>query len=447
MAFHGTLWDRLGLSGTDNMNIFGSPDPVTEQLVVDYTQPNMVNPLQAFEASRDFSMTDPGAMVGGLRMDDPRTDPAVTIAPTPADREMKPIIDAQTMKRVLAGEISLADAVSPMPKMIKTPKVKRVSEMRGDKEDPSYWDRFKKGASDYFGDEENMANLAMGFNTMRLNPDQQLAASLSKRAQSARKAKSSKLSREAIVASLVKIGRTDLAKLVAEGSLDPKDAINAAIKKTKPSALSEKIELYEKDPEAFKALREAGVLGGATTNVNLGGNAYDKEAGSSFAKQDALVVELAAKAPGIVKKAKDVQVLLSSGAINTGWLSELKQGVDKVAASLGGKEALLSLSNTELLTALTGSDVFPMIKQLGIGARGLDTPAEREFLLAVMVGTATMTTNTLYEMAQRRIDMAEMNMSKYNSALSSGQLDDFQRVRKYNLQPVNIGGIVKWSDM
>jgi len=84
---------------------------------------------------------------------------------------------------------------------------------------------------------------------------------------------------------------------------------------------------------------------------------------------------------------------------------------------------------------------------LGIGARGLDTPAEREFLLAVMVGTATMTTNTLYEMAQRRIDMAEMNMSKYNSALSSGQLDDFQRVRKYNLQPVNIGGIVKWSDM
>ncbi len=50
-------------------------------------------------------------------------------------------------------------------------------------------------------------------------------------------------------------------------------------------------------------------------------------------------------------------------------------------------------------------------------------------------------------MAQRRIDMAEMNMSKYNSALSSGQLDDFQRVRKYNLQPVNIGGIVKWSDM
>jgi len=40
-----------------------------------------------------------------------------------------------------------------------------------------------------------------------------------------------------------------------------------------------------------------------------------------------------------------------------------------------------------------------------------------------------------------------MNMSKYNSALSSGQLDDFQRVRKYNLQPVNIGGIVKWSDM
>ena len=30
MALHGTLWDRLGLSGADNMEAFGSPDPLAE---------------------------------------------------------------------------------------------------------------------------------------------------------------------------------------------------------------------------------------------------------------------------------------------------------------------------------------------------------------------------------------------------------------------------------
>ena len=110
MAFHGTLWDRLGLSGADNMEAFGSPDPLAEQLVV----------------------SDPGAMVGGLRMDDPRTDPAVTIAETKAP-ETKPLIDALTMKRVLSGEITLAEAALPGRQLMKTPKVRRVSEMRGTK--------------------------------------------------------------------------------------------------------------------------------------------------------------------------------------------------------------------------------------------------------------------------------------------------------------------------
>lgn len=33
-----------------------------------------------------------------------------------------------------------------------------------------------------------------------------------------------------------------------------------------------------------------------------------------------------------------------------------------------------------------GADVFAMLKPLGIGARGLDTPAERKFLQEVLTG-------------------------------------------------------------
>jgi hypothetical protein len=38
------------------------------------------------------------------------------------------------------------------------------------------------------------------------------------------------------------------------------------------------------------------------------------------------------------------------------------------------------ISDIEEQDRLVGSEAFPLIKALGIGARGLDTPAEREFL-------------------------------------------------------------------
>ena len=42
------------------------------------------------------------------------------------------------------------------------------------------------------------------------------------------------------------------------------------------------------------------------------------------------------------------------------------------------------LENTELLNAEMRAGVFRAINDLGIGARGIDTPAERNFLIAVL---------------------------------------------------------------
>jgi len=50
-------------------------------------------------------------------------------------------------------------------------------------------------------------------------------------------------------------------------------------------------------------------------------------------------------------------------------------------------------------------------------------------------------------MTQRRIDMAERNIGIYNSHLSEGKLDKYQKNRGYNFQPIKSSGVMQWSDM
>jgi hypothetical protein len=96
-----------------------------------------------------------------------------------------------------------------------------------------------------------------------------------------------------------------------------------------------------------------------------------------------------------------------------------------------------TVSDTELLDTMLGSDVFPMIKALGIGARGLDTPAEREFLRKVMTGTITMNKETLVKMTKIRRDIAARAIEKWNKRIDTGELDkyfEFTQAPKQKLQ-------------
>jgi hypothetical protein len=65
---------------------------------------------------------------------------------------------------------------------------------------------------DYFGDEGNMLRLAMAFNTMRLNPDQQLAAYAAKRLETLQKGKVAVGGARAIAQQLYKMGYKDYAE-------------------------------------------------------------------------------------------------------------------------------------------------------------------------------------------------------------------------------------------
>ena len=74
------------------------------------------------------------------------------------------------------------------------------------------------------------------------------------------------------------------------------------------------------------------------------------------------------------------------------------------------------LSNTENLNAMLQMDVFRAIKELGIGARGLDTPAERDFLMQVMTGNAAQSRAGLIALTKRRRDKAKGKVDLFNQA-------------------------------
>ncbi len=78
------------------------------------------------------------------------------------------------------------------------------------------------------------------------------------------------------------------------------------------------------------------------------------------------------------------------------------------------------LANTENLNALLQMDVFRAIKDLGIGARGLDTPAERDFLIKVMTGNATVSRNALIQLTNRRRDKAKKKVDLFNQSEANG---------------------------
>jgi len=127
-------------------------------------------------------------------------------------------------------------------------------------EEPGFMD----SVGNFFNDPEKMARLTIGLNSMRLNPDANLAKSMQSRIDKIQKNKGSTKTAQALRA----MGREDLAKMVESGQIDAKTAVSLAYEKK--SALQEKMDLYNKDPELFAKMVEEGVIGGGGVTVNTG---------------------------------------------------------------------------------------------------------------------------------------------------------------------------------
>lgn len=144
-----------------------------------------------------------------------------------------------------------------------------------------------------------------------------------------------------------------------------------------------------------------------------------------FEKDDELYTGAQASVGNLMKLDQALGII-EKGDINTGLGSDIASNFNRLKAKfLGDERAGSIVAQNEYLDSLLGSDVFTAIGALGIGARGLDTPAERDFLIQVMTGSRKLDAEALKAMTQFRQIREIKMMESYNEAVKSGAMDEY----------------------
>jgi hypothetical protein len=161
------------------------------------------------------------------------------------------------------------------------------------------------------------------------------------------------------------------------------------------------------------------------TNITVpGANALMTAVGKAEGEKITSIVEDAGKAEQAIEKLDRVMDILDEGNINTGIGASIFTDIDRLRSKfLADVKAGARVTNDQVIDAFLGSDVFPLIGELGIGARGIDTPAERDFLISVFTGKRELNVEAIKRMTQYRREAAERRINTYNKELESGRLD------------------------
>jgi hypothetical protein len=176
------------------------------------------------------------------------------------------------------------------------------------------------------------------------------------------------------------------------------------------------------DPEL--AAQRVRLAGAATPKPPVEETEYSKVVGKASGERDVASFDAANNAADAISRDYEVLNILDSGQPITGSAAELQLSVEKLKSAVSGRKNK-AVEDTELLESLLGSDVFAQIQALGVGARGLDTPAEREFLRKVVAGTITLDAATLKRMAEIRIAVKERAIDRFNARVERGELDRY----------------------
>ena len=161
--------------------------------------------------------------------------------------------------------------------------------------------------------------------------------------------------------------------------------------------------------------------------VDMGGNKAEQVGAEAAVEGINNSFNNATKAVRDIRKLDDTIKLLQDPDfdVDTGFGAEFRQNIRRIQGLFSDdKERIKTLSDTELLNSALGQDVFGAISSLGIGARGLDTPAERIFLQKVLAGDTTLEQDTLLRMAAIRRKSAENQIADWNNILESGRAKD-----------------------
>jgi hypothetical protein len=167
----------------------------------------------------------------------------------------------------------------------------------------------------------------------------------------------------------------------------------------------------------------------ANINVNSG-ETYAEALAKYLAEDDRALVNTAQKSVSNLSKIDQTLNSLLNEDINTGIGANFFTTFDRLKGQFGADElAANRVTQDQFLDSLLGSAVFEQIGALGIGARGLDTPAEREFLREVLTGTRSLSKQTLLEMTEARRNRDIQNIQLYNDRVERGDLDAYFDIR------------------
>jgi hypothetical protein len=151
--------------------------------------------------------------------------------------------------------------------------------------------------------------------------------------------------------------------------------------------------------------------------------AFGEKNATAASDRDNALYDKAISAQKVQRKVdKTLKLLDTMDADFGGRLQDWKTGLDSLVAEFGGEEATARATNAQIMNSLQGSTVFELLNILGIGARGLDTPAEREFLQEVIAGRNTLTHGTLVRMALNRGSEANEIFKQWDSRTRDGTL-------------------------
>ena len=158
--------------------------------------------------------------------------------------------------------------------------------------------------------------------------------------------------------------------------------------------------------------------------VDMGEDTFTKEAVKALLPPLVESYQGARNATKNIRKIDETLTLLEKGDVDTGFGAEFRQNVRNALTLFSDDpEMVNTLTDTQLLNAALGQEVFGSIEALGIGARGLDTPAEREFLREVVAGRITLTKDTLIRMAELRRKVEVNAINDWNETVKSGRAD------------------------
>jgi hypothetical protein len=172
-------------------------------------------------------------------------------------------------------------------------------------------------------------------------------------------------------------------------------------------------------------------------SFNAAETEYGKVVGKDSATRDVNLIDAAESAAKNLPKMYETRDLIEKGSINTGLARSVQDVVSKAQSKfLADKKAGKNVSDSEYLDSLLGSEVFAQISALGVGARGMDTPAEREFMREVITGTRDLSKDTLKRMIDFRIQATEKAVDTYNERLGKGEFKKYQDTTGRTLKTV-----------